>query len=84
MTLGFVMINESNFYRTREVFNKTSTGAVRRDWLLRAVLSFHNFFTFATKFLCTAGEVAQTVTFSGGQYLHFSLFPSLKPWNLIC
>lgn len=56
------------------MFNKTRTGAIRRGWPLKAVLSFHHFFIFATKFLCTAGEVAQSVGFSDGQYLYFSHF----------
>lgn len=54
------------------------TGAVRRDWLPKAVLYFPFTFTFATKFLGAAGEVAQTVTFSDGQYLYFPLFSILE------
>ena len=54
------------------------TGAVRRDWLPKAVLCFPFIFTFATKFPCTAGEVAQTMTFSDGQYLYFPLFSVLE------
>lgn len=54
------------------------TGAVRRDSLLKAVLCFPFIFTFATKFPCTAGEVAQTMTFNDGQYLYFPLFSVLE------
>lgn len=56
------------------MFNKMRTGAVRKDWLPKLVLSFPFISTFATKFLCTAGEVAQTVTLRDGQYLYFLPF----------
>lgn len=54
------------------------TGAVRRDLLLKAVLCFPFIFTCATKFPCTSGEVAQTMTFSDGQYLYFPPFSVLE------
>lgn len=74
VSYGFRVIDGCDFYRTWAVLNKTRTGAVRRDWLLKAVLCFPFIFTFATKFLCTAGEVAQTMTLSDGQYLYFPIF----------
>lgn len=42
------------------------------------MLCFPFIFTFATKFLCTAGEVAQTVTFSDVQYLYYPFFSILE------
>lgn len=59
------------------------TGAVRRDWLPKAVLCFPFNFTFATKFPSTAGEVAQTVTFGDGQYFPLLSVLEILGFNLL-